>query len=535
MTFATLRALHAVIGAAIDDIERVYTQHSQDDPVNYPSLDEPYYSTAQHPPEEDLAESLKGDPTVVAASMSIVGACAQLSATVNKPWTRLMTDMLWGEFSSAIRLLEAANIVEILREAGPGGLHVQEIHRLALKLRTNSKTAAPPEMVSLTPARLGRILRLLATGHYLREVHPDVFANNRASSYIDSGKTVAQLRETPEKKYNDTDGVAAYVGILGDEVLKCTAYMTDWVLPERHAAVVAAHTVVPSDRAVNSPTRYAAPLNVAFNTPLGYFPWLELPENSGRLARFGQGMVGARQFESKNQILHGFSWADLPQGAVLVDVGGGIGSQSILVAQAHPHIRVVVEDREQVVSTARSAWGPQYSHLFEYGRVSWRTRDFFDAWPALAMPILGCADAPGPVVFLLRMVLHNWNDEDSRKILSQLRAAAGPQTKLLLGEVLLDNTCANKTEYGTSTDAAGAAMTVPSATPKDSDSSPLLPNLGVANTLGHLVDILMMGLYGANERTMDEMTALTLSAGWKIVEVRCSPGSIVGYTTAIPV
>ena len=36
---------------------------------------------------------------------------------------------------------------------------------------------------------------MLATGHYLREIKPDVFANNRASSYIDSGKTVAQLRE----------------------------------------------------------------------------------------------------------------------------------------------------------------------------------------------------------------------------------------------------------------------------------------------------------------------------------------------------
>lgn len=50
----------------------------------------------------------------------------------------------------------------------------------------------------------------------------------------------------------------------------------------------------------------------------------------------------------------GFSWDELPQGSVLVDVGSGIGSQSILVAQAHPHIHVVVEDREQVVSAAGS-------------------------------------------------------------------------------------------------------------------------------------------------------------------------------------
>ena len=102
MTFATLRALHAVIGTAINDIERVYNQHSQDSPVDYPSLDEPYYSTAQHTPEEELAESLRSDPAVVIASMSIVAACAQLSAAVNKPWTRLMMDMLWARFSLTV-------------------------------------------------------------------------------------------------------------------------------------------------------------------------------------------------------------------------------------------------------------------------------------------------------------------------------------------------------------------------------------------------------------------------------------------------
>ena len=120
---------------------------------------------------------------------------------------------------------------------------------------------------------------------------------------------------------------------------------------------------------------------------------------------------------------------------MLVDVGGGIGSQSILVAEAHPHIHVVVEDREQVVSTARSvrfssfcydaspssslissseqAWGPQYAHLFESGRMSWRVRDFFEPWPALALQTLGHVDAPA--MFLLRMILHDWDDADCNR------------------------------------------------------------------------------------------------------------------------
>ncbi|KAM5545244.1 hypothetical protein V8D89_001355 [Ganoderma adspersum] len=341
MTFATLRALHAVIGAAIDDIEGVYHELSQDSLVDYPSLDEPYYTTAPHTPEEELAEALKGDPAVAFASKQIVAACAQRSTTVNKPWSGLMEDMLWAQFSSAIRFLEAAHIVEILREAGPRGLHVREILCLVLELRTNSKTATPPDTVPLTPAHLSHILRLLAMGHYLREVEPDVFANNRASSYIDSGKTVAQLREAPEKKYNDTNGVAAYAGRAGDDALKYIIWLVEWALPEKHAMSRGTGTCAPSSELelgqLRSPgtegviTRYVAPFNVAFNTHLGVFPWLELPENEHRLVRFGHGMVGTCQCETKNEILQGFSWKDLPQNSVLVDVGGGISAQAIIV------------------------------------------------------------------------------------------------------------------------------------------------------------------------------------------------------------
>ena len=51
-------------------------------------------------------------------------------------------------------------IVEILREAGPGGLHVREIHRLVLDLRTNLKAAAPTDTVPLTPVHLDEFIQL---------------------------------------------------------------------------------------------------------------------------------------------------------------------------------------------------------------------------------------------------------------------------------------------------------------------------------------------------------------------------------------
>jgi hypothetical protein len=38
-----------------------------------------------------------------------------------------------------------------------------------------------------------RLLRLLATNHIFKEVSPDVFASNRLSSALDTGKSVEEL------------------------------------------------------------------------------------------------------------------------------------------------------------------------------------------------------------------------------------------------------------------------------------------------------------------------------------------------------
>lgn len=90
MTFANLRALHAVIGEAIDEIEKVYKANSEGTPLDYPSLDIPYYSSQKHAAEVDKAEALRVEHTVFAASNRIVSAAGQLSATVNKPWFTLI-------------------------------------------------------------------------------------------------------------------------------------------------------------------------------------------------------------------------------------------------------------------------------------------------------------------------------------------------------------------------------------------------------------------------------------------------------------
>ena len=79
---------------------------------------------------------------------------------------------------------------------------------------------------------IGRILRLLATQHIFKEVAPDVFANNRISSTIDTYKSVAEINAkyvslveialrshmfpvpSPQDKHNGTSGTAALANHL---------------------------------------------------------------------------------------------------------------------------------------------------------------------------------------------------------------------------------------------------------------------------------------------------------------------------------
>jgi hypothetical protein len=108
-----------------------------------------------------------------------------------------------------------ANIPEILREAGsqvrisvmksssytynllPQGLHVKDIGK---KCGSDSHKMGECGIESLdflmtSDLSEGRVLRYLATNHIFREVSPDVFANNRISSALDTGKSVSTIKE----------------------------------------------------------------------------------------------------------------------------------------------------------------------------------------------------------------------------------------------------------------------------------------------------------------------------------------------------
>lgn len=45
----------------------------------------------------------------------------------------------------------------------------------------------------------------------------------------------------------------------------------------------------------------------------------------------------------------GFDWLKLPQDSLIVDVGGGNGSESYEIAKKAPHVNIVVQDRDKTI------------------------------------------------------------------------------------------------------------------------------------------------------------------------------------------
>ena len=106
---------------------------------------------------------------------------------------------------------------------------------------------------------------------------------------------------------------------------------------------------------------------------------------------------------SMQHLVHGFDWAGLGEGAVVVDVGGGIGSASRALAKAFPRLRLVVQDREEVVRGAV---------VEDEEKIQFLAHDFFQEQPV-----------KGADVYFFRRVMMEWTDEKAVEIVKALRPA----------------------------------------------------------------------------------------------------------------
>jgi hypothetical protein len=149
----------------------------------------------------------------------------------------------------------------------------------------------------------------------------------------------------------------------------------------------------------------------------------------------------------------------------LVDVGGGQGGFLRQVLTAVPNLRGVLFDQPKVVAEAKDLLKGEVA-----ARIEMTGGSFFESVPR------------GGDAYLLRKVIHDWDDDDARKILGNVRSAMNPDATLLLLEGLADS-------------AHGPA---------------------VAPGPGGMMDIMMLVFFRGRERTENEFRSLLHSAGFTV-------------------
>jgi hypothetical protein len=160
---------------------------------------------------------------------------------------------------------------------------------------------------------------------------------------------------------------------------------------------------------------------------------------------------------------------------LVVDVGGGKGAMVAALLAGEPLLEAIVADRPEVAKAATAALAA--AGLGD--RARGEPTDFFVAVPS------------GGDLYFLSNVLHDWDDEEATAILSRVREAMSPRGRLLIVETVLDS---------------------PGRT------------LGEQRDV-HLLDLHMLVMFGARERTKAEYDALLVGAGFAPSTLSSSPNT----------
>jgi hypothetical protein len=130
---------------------------------------------------------------------------------------------------------------------------------------------------------------------------------------------------------------------------------------------------------------------------------------------------------------------DFSQGSPVADIGGGSGLLLGAILRAYPRTEGVLFDLPSALSRAEQSLGD------ERARVRLEAGDFFERAPH------------GAKTHVLSHILHDWDDKRALKILRNVRKELSADGRVLIVEVLLDDT-PNRWGPGNLTDAQMLAM-----------------------------------------------------------------------------
>lgn len=156
---------------------------------------------------------------------------------------------------------------------------------------------------------------------------------------------------------------------------------------------------------------------IAFDKAFGKPIFEYLTENPDKARIFDAAMVGVHGRES-DVVLSAYDFSDV---GILADIGGGNGSQISRILQKHDGVKGILFDLPHVVERAKTPI--ESAGLAD--RCELVGGSFFDSVP-------GGAD-----LYVMRHIIHDWDDEKSETILRNCHQAMSAGAKLLIVESVI--------------------------------------------------------------------------------------------------
>jgi hypothetical protein len=199
----------------------------------------------------------------------------------------------------------------------------------------------------------------------------------------------------------------------------------------------------------------------AFDAVYKENPWEYYAKNPEHGRNFNNAMTGFTRLV--NQALH--QAYDFSGFTKLVDVGGGLGGLLASILPNYPALQGVLFDQPHVIADA----GPLLEAAGVRNRCELIGGDFFQGVPA------------GGDAYMLKFIIHDWDDERAAAILRNVHRVMPAHGKLLLGEMVV-------------------------APGNQPDFSKFL-------------DLNMLVMTGGRERTAEEFRQLLLQAGFRLTRI----------------
>jgi hypothetical protein len=147
---------------------------------------------------------------------------------------------------------------------------------------------------------------------------------------------------------------------------------------------------------------------------LPHFKYFAQHEKAGRI--FNAGMTSRSVLEN-DAIVAAYDFSDVQ---TVIDIGAGEGTLVTALLKAQPNLHAVIVDLPHVIAASRTQIEAKIQE-----RCKFVAGDFFDSIPA------------GGDIYILKKVIHDWDDERARQILKNCQRAMPGNSRVLLAEPVI--------------------------------------------------------------------------------------------------